>query len=228
MSWLLALVACTGAYDGPAAAGEGAAVFGRVVSLLGDGLGDVTICAFELEVPCVTSAPDGDFLLEPLPEDADVIVTMEKADHLRTAYLHHTSRTQEWQKTLMPAALVDSMANRVDTEFDPASGHVMFILWAGPDYTTFERVAGVTFAIDAGGAEPFYQGAGGLPDPELDATSTTGSGGAFNLDPGTYTVTFSAEAVTCAPWFSPDFAPGAPFPVPAVAGWASYMDLVCT
>lgn len=221
-------MACTGTYDGPPASGDGAAAFGKVVSLLGDGLGDVSICGLDLEVACVTSASNGDFLLEPLPVAADVVVTMDKPEHLRTAYLHHTDVAQEWQKTLMPSALVDTMTSRVDTEFDPTLGHVMFILWAGPDYGAFDRVPDVTFTIDAPGAVTFYQASGGLPDPELDATSSSGSGGAFNLPPGTWSVTFSGGGVTCEPWFSPDFTPGGPIAVPAIAGWASYMDLVCT
>jgi hypothetical protein len=224
-----ALTACTGTYDGPAAAGEGAAAFGKVRSLLGDGLGGVEICGLGLDVDCVISEDDGDFLLEPLPMESDVVVTMEKADHLRTAYLHHTALDQEWRKTLMPASLVDTMTARVDTTFDADAGHMMFILWAGPDYDAFERVPDVTFALTDDGGEAvegtFYQASGGMPDPTLTATSSAGSGGAFNLVPGTYTA--SLEGATCGPWFSPDFVPGEPFSVPALAGWATYMDLVC-
>lgn len=225
---LLALVACTGAYDGPAAGDAGAAAFGKVLTLLGDGLGGVAVCGLDLAIPCVQSEDDGDFLLEPLPLVTDVVVTMRKEGHLPTAYLHHTALTQEWRKTLMPDAIVNSMTSRVDTTIDPAAGHVLFILWAGPDYDAFGRVPDVTFTIDAPDAVTFYQGSGGMPDPALTATSDSGSGGVFNLPPGRYSVTFSSGDLTCGPWFSPDFVAGQPVTVPAIAGFASYMDLVCT
>ena len=94
-------------------------MFGRVKSLLGDGLGDVTLCAYEhLEVPCATTVGDGEFLLEGLPVDADVIVTMERDGNVPTAFLHDTAVTEAWDKTLMPASLVDSRASRMDLTLD--------------------------------------------------------------------------------------------------------------
>ncbi|MEZ4320870.1 MAG: hypothetical protein R3F61_25560 [Myxococcota bacterium] len=226
MLWFLALFACDRTYDGPLPDAETAGVFGRVVGLLGGGVGDVDICAHDLDVPCVTSASDGDFLLEPLPFDADVIITMEKDGHLPTAYHHHTTLTQEWRKTLMSQGIVDLMTGRVDTEQEPGMGHALFILWEGPDYDAFDRVAGVSFDVHgASSGEQFYQADGGLPDADLTATSSSGSGGVFNLVPGRYELTFSGA--TCEPWFSHDFAPGGPVPVTILPDRASYFDLVC-
>lgn len=223
---LLLTLACAGAYDGPAPSGEGAAVYGKVLGILGDGLGDVQVCAHQVDVDCVWSEGDGDFLLEPLPEDADLIITMDKDGHLPTAYHHHTSLEQEWRKTLMADAIVNTMTNRVDVEQQPGMGHIMFILWTGPDYDAYERVEGMSFSVDPPGGASFYQADGGLPDPDLVATSGSGSGGTFNLPPGDYQVSFSGSR-TCEPWFSYDFEPGQPVPVTVLPDRASYMDLVC-
>lgn len=229
MAWLaLALLGCRQTYDGPPPVGDAAVVYGRVVGLLGGGLGDVEVCGHGLDVPCATSEGDGDFLLEPLPEDADVVVTMERDGHLPTAYHHHTALDVEWRKTLMSDAIVDLMTGRVDTEQVPGMGHAMFILWAGPDYDAYDRVEGVAFDLvgtDAG--ERFYQADGGLPDPALTATSTSGSGGVFNLAPGDYALRLSGGGVACEPWFSWDFAPGDPVPITVLPDMASYVDLVC-
>ena len=224
--WLvLSLLACRPSYDGPLPSGEGAAVYGRVVALLGGGIADVRVCARGIDVDCVTTEGDGDFLLDHLPEQTDIIVTMSKDGHLPTAYHHHTGIDQEWRKTLMTSGLVDSMTNRVDTEQRPGKGHAMFILWNGPDYDDFDRVEGVSFDVVGGGGERFYQGGLGLPDTDLDATSGSGSGGAFNLEPGSYELTF--DGARCEPWFSWDFQPGEPVPVEVLPDWASYIDLVC-
>lgn len=218
------MLGCRQHYDGPPPSGDGAAVYGRVVSLLGGGLGDVEVCAHGLDLDCVTSEGDGDFLLEGLPEDADVIVTMRKDGHLPTAYHHHTSLDQEWRKTLMSDGIVNTMTSRVDVTQEPGRGHAMFILWSGPSYDDFERVEGISFSIDGDG-DAFYQADGGLPDPALTATSKSGSGGAFNLPPGRYALTF--DGGRCEPWFSWDFAPGEPVPIEVLPDMGSYVDLVC-
>ena len=226
-TWLtLFILGCTGSYDGPPPTGDGA-VYGRVISLLGAGLGGVEICVHDLDLPCVFSDGTGDFLLEGLPENTDVVVTMWKDGHLHTAYHHNTALDQEWRKTLMSNGIVNTMTNRVDTEQRPGMGHAMFILWNGPDYDTFERVEGWSVSVEPTGGEHFYQAGGGLPDPELTATSSSGSGGIFNLEPGQYSLTFSGAEGTCIPWFSHAFEPGEAVPMTVYPDMGSYIDLVC-
>lgn len=224
---LLALVACDRTYDGPPPSGEGAAIYGRVQGLLGGGLGDVEICVRGVDVPCVTTEGDGEFLVDHLPEETDIVVTMRKDGHLATAYHHNTALDQEWRKTLMSDAIVNQMTNRVDTEQRPGKGHAMFILWSGPDYDDFDRVEGVAMALEPAGGELFYQAGGGFPDPALVATSKSGSGGAFNLEPGDYELTFSGGGLTCEWWFAHAFEPGEPVPVTVFPDMGSYVDLVC-
>lgn len=222
---LLALIApaCGREYGGPTPSADAPSAYGRVVGLLGGGLGDVEVCTDGL--PCVITEGDGDFLLEPLPVDADIVVTMTRENHLATAFQHDTALDQAWRKTLMPTSIVNSMTSRVGVEAQPGLGHVLFILWSGPDYDAFERVEGVSFEVpSAPDAATFYQGPGGLPDVELTATSSSGSGGAFNLQPGQHTLTFDGG---CEPWFSHRFEPGAPVPVTVLPDFASYVDLVC-
>jgi hypothetical protein len=221
---LLALVGCDRTYDGPPPTGD-AAVFGRVVGLLGSGIGDVEICVRDPAV-CTTSASDGDFLIDELPEETDLIVTMRKDGYLATAYHHNTALDQEWRKTLMGDGIVNTMTNRVDTEQAPGMGHAMFILWSGPDYDEFDRVPDVVMSIDPAGGELFYQAGGGLPDLDLTATSSSGSGGVFNLEPGQYALTFTGD-VTCEWWFAHAFEPGQPVPMTVFADMGSYVDLVC-
>lgn len=225
MTWiLLTLLACRQTYDGPTPVGDEAVAYGRVVNLLGSGLGDVEVCGHGLAIPCTTSEGDGDFLLEPLPDASDVVITMTRDGHLPTAYQHHTTLDVEWRKTLMSDFIVDQMTSRVDTEQQPGKGHILFILWSEPTYDS-DRVEGVSFTVDGGGPTPFYQANGGLPDTSLTATSKSGSGGVFNLEPGDYTLSFSGAV--CEPWFSFAFEPGEPVPVTVLPEKASYLDLVC-
>lgn len=224
MLWLLA---CDRDYDGPAPEGDGAAVFGRVGGLLGEGLGDVTVCVVDHdEIPCVVTAGDGDFLVEGLPVDADVIVTMSREGSLPTAFLHDTSLDEAWDKTLMPSSLVNSMASRVDTVLDPALGHTLFILWSEATYQS-DRVEGVSFAFSDETGVSYYQGSGAFPDEDATATTSSGAGGAFNVAPGDYTMTFDDPSGPCAGWFTWAHEPGDPVPVRVIPGFASYMDLVC-
>lgn len=225
---LVVLAACRGGYDGPPPSGDGAAVYGTVSGLLGGGLKDVRVCARGIDVPCVTTEGDGEFLLDHLPEDTDIIVTMKKDGHLATAYHHNTSLDQEWDKTLMSDGIVNMMTNRADTEQKPGKGHAMFILWSGPDYYDFDRVPGVSLRVVGGGGEIFYQANGGLPDPDLNETSNSGSGGAFNLEPGDYELVFTRDSgPDCEPWYSHAFEPGEPVPMTVFAEMGSYIDLVC-
>lgn len=221
------LIACDHAYDGPEPVGAGAAVFGRVGSLLGDGLADVTVCVDDHdEVACATTSGDGEFLLEGLPDATDVIVTMEREGSLPTAFLHNTALTDAWDKTLMPASLVDSMANRVDTTLEPALGNTLFIVWSDTSYQS-DRVEGVTFALAPDVGVSYYQGGGAFPDPDAAATSSSGAGGAFNVPPGDYTMVFDDPRGDCAGWFTFAHEPGDPVPVRILPGFSSYMDLVC-
>jgi hypothetical protein len=223
--WLL--LACDRDYDGPDPEGDGAAVFGRVGSLLGAGLGDVTVCVHEHdELPCAVTEGDGEFLLEGLPVDTDVIVTMEREDNLPTAFLHNTALTEAWDKTLMPSSLVDSMANRVDTTLDPELGHTLFIVWSEASYQS-DRVEGVSFAIAPDAGISYYQGSGAFPDPDATATTSSGAGGAFNVQPGDYAITLDDPRGDCTGWFTWDHEPGDAVPVRVIAGFSSYMDLVC-
>lgn len=224
---LVGLAGCHRGYGGPPPSGDGAAVYGRVVGLLGSGLGGVEVCARGLDRPCAVTEGGGDFLIDHLPEDTDIVVTMEKEGFLRTAYHHNTALDQEWRKTLMSDMIVNTMTNKVDTEQVPGRGHAMFILWSGPDYDTFERVEGISLTVSPAGGERFYQASGGMPDPALTATSSSGAGGAFNLEPGDYTMTFTGAGLTCEWWFSHAFEPGEPVPITVFPDMGSYVDLVC-
>lgn len=217
---LLPLVACDRDYDGVVPDGPGS-VYGRVHGLLGANLGDVRVCQHGVD-NCMTTEGDGEFLIEGLPEDSDVVITMEKEGHLPTAFQHHTSNTMEWDKLLMPIGIVEQMGDRIDTTMEPDKGHVLFILWTGPDYDEFDRVEGISVE---GPGQVFYQGGGlGLSDPELDATTSNGGGGLFNLEPGRVELTFSEP---CESFFSLEFEAGEAVPVDVIEGFGSYFDLVC-
>jgi len=223
----LAILGCKGVYDGPPPSGDGAAIYGRVLGILGSGINEVQICAKEVDVPCVTTEKDGDFLLDHLPEDEDIVVVMKRDGYLTTAYHHNTSLAQEWRKTLMSDSIINTMTSRAETEQKPGKGHAMFIVWSGPDYDEFDRVEGISVTIRPSQGEKFYQAGGGFPDPELKATSNSGGGGVFNLEPGDYELTFSGAGKTCEPWFSHDFEPGEPVPMTVYPEMGSYIDLVC-
>ncbi|MFT7518038.1 MAG: hypothetical protein ACI9MC_000162 [Kiritimatiellia bacterium] len=222
---LLLVIACVGDPPEPQSTTY---LRGTLRNLLQGGIADVRVCIAEID-RCTTTDGQGHFLVEQLPEDTDVTVLIDKDGLFPVALPHHTADSEPpWDKTLLTTGLMESQANRADTELDPELGHFTFMVHqAHFSEGKVEQSEGVALRLEPSGGVPYYLTSGlQRADPDLTATTRSGGGGVLNLSPGDYLVHFQAGG-PCSRILSWDFAPGEPVPVPILAGRGTYIDVLC-
>ena len=207
------------------------ACFSGVFSgLLGARLDGVEVCAPELdEVSCVYSDSDGGWQLPGLPLDSDVLITATWQDAVPTVFPQHTSMDwYDWYKVMVPRSIMNQHANRLDTEIDDARGHLLFLTWEGLnlDGDNTPNVAGVVAELQPSSAL-FYASGLGLASPDLAETSGSGSGGALNLEPGSYGLSLEGPGGTCLEHSFHFLAEDGVVPVPVLEGYATAIDVIC-
>jgi len=211
---------------------EGTACFrGVFKTLLGAPVEDVKVCAPELsDVPCTRTDENGGWKLPRLPPDTNVIVTATHPDMVPSLFAQNTSRSwYEWYKVAVPPDLAEKNAERMGLANRSDRGNVLFLAWEGLniDGVDTPNVKDVTAELRGGGTL-FYGNTLTLADPDLTATSGSGSGGVVNAPPGTIELKLKADAGRCAedPMFHFDVVDGW-IPVPVWEGWNTAMDVIC-
>jgi hypothetical protein len=211
---------------------EGTACFRGVFrTLLGAPVEDVKVCAPDLDdIACTRSDENGGWKLPGLPVDTDVVVTATHPDMVPTLFSQNTSMSwYEWYKVAVPPDLADNNADRMGLSARSDRGNVLFLTWEGLniDGNDTDNVKEVTAKVEGGGTL-FYGNSLTLADPDLSATSGSGSGGLVNVPPGTIELQLKAEAGLCAqdPMFHFAVADGW-IPVPIRAGWNTAIDVIC-
>ncbi len=228
---LLAVCACAKPPPPTCTSGEGTACFTGVFSnLFGKRLEGVRVCAPELpEVACTRSDEDGGWKLPGLPLDSDVLVTATYEDMVPTAFPQHTSMDwYDWYKVLAPQSVMNSNANRLDVSLRDKRGHFLFMTWEGLniDHEDTPNVSGVTLSLTPSGLT-FYGDGLTLATKDRTDTSGSGSGGAVNLEPGTYTARFVGPQGPCREHAFHYLADGANIPIPVLAGFTTAIDVIC-
>ena len=231
LGWVL-LAGCKPLVVPTCAEPEGTACFrGVFQTLIGAPVEDVKVCAPGLpDIPCTRSDENGGWKLPGLPVDTDVIVTAKHPDMVPTLFPQHTSMSwYEWYKVAVPPDLADNNADRMGLQDRADRGNVLFLTWEGLniDGDDTDNVSGVRAEVRGGGTL-FYGNALTLADPDLNATSGSGSGGLVNVPPGTIEVRLKGEGGRCAsePMFHHAAADGW-IPVPVRAGWNTAIDVMC-
>ena len=209
---------------------EFACFSGVFSSLLGARLEGVEVCTPELEdIPCTTSDADGGWQIPGLPRDTDVLVTATYADTIPTVFPQNSGMDwYAWYKVMVPQAIINTHANRLDVELNETRGHLLFLTWEGLniDGDNTPNVPDVVATLQPG-APLFYSNGLGLAASDLTATTGSGSGGALNLEPGTVTATFDGPGGPCT---EPSFhyaSEDGRIPVPIRAGFATAIDVIC-
>lgn len=208
---------------------------GNFITLLQRGIPDVEVCVLDVDgVDCVTTDDDGGFVLAGLPQDTDLVVTATLDGMVPTALLQNSAdEARNFVATLYDVSFAELNAERMGTVYDPAAAHLAFTVFhyaREPGGETLPpHTEDVTFAISPEGGVPYFMNGLFLADDGLQGTSSSGFAGAVNLDPGDYSLSLDNPGGPCGTehYFSFDFAVGEPVPFVGVAGFTSYMDLVC-
>ena len=158
-------------------------------------------------------------------------ITAEHADFVPTLFPQNTALDwYAWNKVAVPPFVVETHADRLDSELDPELGHLLFLVWEGLnlDGVDTPRVTDVEGELLAPDGSLFYADGLGLASASATATTSSGSGGALNLAPGTAELVLTAPEGPCDEasftWALED---DGTIPVPVRAGFFSAIDIVC-
>jgi hypothetical protein len=196
---------------------SGPSAFGRIVGgdygwydTTGDstcGVEGARVCVLETEL-CTTSDEAGQFVLNGLPEDTEVELSIQKPGFYSALRLAHVqSAPINLSKTRILAER-DRSAALESLGLDGASGHgglVAVALTPGEAIGTVSVPSGVKITLTPGDLEPYYSRGvlepGGLSSDELDADleATREGGWALfpELEPGDYAVRFERDGELC-------------------------------
>lgn len=204
---------------------------GAMRGLLGERMPDVALCAVDLDVDCVISDSEGTWKMPGLPLDTDVSITASNDGAVNTVFPQNTSMDwYAWFKVMVPNTIMNTNASNLNVELDPARGHILFIVWEGLniDGVDTDRVPDVTARVMSGEGEVFYASGLGLASKSAQATTSNGSGGVLNLEPGTYELAFDAPGGDCTePMFHWSYTADNVIPVPVIAGHTTAIDVLC-
>jgi hypothetical protein len=182
------------------------------------------------EVACQTTGADGNWALSGVPVNAEVLVSLELADHVSFLRAIKTATAdivmQQFENAMVPQSEVAGLLPNVTVDL-AKGGIVFFITTPGMRFqNAFDWFRGFTVtATPSSGLGPLYLDATHTHDPAATA-SVGGFGQYVNLDAGTYTLEFTVPSgVTCNQW--PNEVYGYPtgqplrIRVPVVAGFST-------
>ena len=201
---------------------------GRFHNIIGAGIEDVRICTDSSD-SCAETDNSGQFILEGLPEAQDIVVMLDKEGFYPSALPHYTSDSEPpWDKILLTDGNMSLVANRVDTALEPGKGHVSFMVHqAHFREGKVSQTRDVRFHIEPDvTTDLYYLNSLQLPDPDLQATTGSGGGGALNLPPGDYTLVLD-HPQDCERILSWDFPPGDRVPFRVFPDRGTYFDVLC-
>lgn len=153
----------------------------------------------------VTDA-DGKVVLQDMPADFDGFYSFAGGGYLTgttqwSEPVHRLGGFRQYQLTdaaLKALALITGIHESADDSFDPGVGHLIFRMQSCVPQRFHDNAVApiaeapdiaVSFAPDEGASRSFYTEETGGVSVTLDATTTDGTGGAFNLLPRNTTVT---------------------------------------
>lgn len=214
--------------------GEDRACFrGVFKTLLGGPIENMKVCAPELpELGCARTDEGGGWKLPGLPRDTNVVLTAAHPDYVPTAFPQNTAMSwYAWYKVGVPEGIAESNAKRLDLEADPDKGSVLFLTWEGLniDGEDTPKVSDVTVETRGRDGAVFYANGLGVADPDAEATTGSGMGGALNVPVGALELRLKAPGGRCGgePMFHYPADADGWISVPVLAGWNSAIDVQC-
>jgi len=151
--------------------------------------------------PCVMTGFDGEFQFPNIPRNTRVMFRFIKNGYYPNMAHYTTKETEEFLTYYLTNDEVNDLAfNVAEVARDDNKSVLIFAVRTGkgPDAT---NVPDVTVTLSpTSGVGPFYAMATGL-DKTLTATTTTGGGSWFNVEPGSYTLTYTHATKKCEPYY---------------------------
>jgi len=205
---------------------------GAFRDLIGSPVSDIKICAPDYpDIPCTRSDENGGWKIPGLPKDTDVIITAKHPEYVSSLFPQNTAWDwYDWYKVAMPLWAMDENAERLKVSLDADKGQLLFLVWEGLNTNgeDTEKISGVKAEIDPDSTLLFYGDGWNLASSDLNETSSSGSGGALNLPPGTYNLRLNGPAGPCAEHsFSFAHEADGNIPIPVRAGFTTAVDVIC-
>ena len=179
----------------------------------------VTVCVYQNStIPCVTSQADGTFTLPGLPIRSDLVLTLKKSGYNSYLLPIETASTDTDERSnpvFMTKPSADPPAIGVPVDFTNKGVIDAFaVVISGADMNVFSATSGTSVSMaPVSGNGPYYLGNNGIA---LDAGTFQSSTALFyNVDPGTYTLTYANPAYDCEPISFPFGGFGFPVTTPA-------------
>jgi hypothetical protein len=196
-----------GVADAAVDAGEGTdeagADAGNLINLANaPPLPGVQVCVYQnTTLPCVTTAADGTFMMMGLPVRSDLVLSFAKSGYSSILQPIETASTD------MDGRGNPIIMNRPDPTFlppgltaDPTKGDISaFAVTAGGDGGSFTGVGGTTITLSPmSGSGPYFVNQQGTIDPSAKSFESS-QAYYFNVDPGTYVLTYANSGYDCEP-----------------------------
>ena len=167
---------------------------------LGDNepLAGVEVC-WQGQEQCTQTNADGRYSIEGVPENSELMLTLQAdAYALGLVPLMVTKGDHEVAPvSLGSTLLMELQSGLIGADSVPGRGQLVFGVSNGIPGDGI-NVPGITAALQpVSGDGPVYTTPAGLPNTELTATSTNGSGVMVNLEPGRYTLNLSGLPDGC-------------------------------
>jgi hypothetical protein len=163
----------------------------------------VQVCVYQNDaIPCVTTQADGTFTLPGLPVRSDLVLTLKKdgyESYLLPIETASTDTDERSNPVFMTRPSPQPPAIGVPVDFTNKGVIDAFaVIISGADMNVFTPTMGTSVTISPTTANgPYYLGDNG---PVLDAGTFQGSTALFyNVDPGTYTLTYANPDFDCEP-----------------------------
>ena len=203
---------------------------------------DFTVCVYDTET-CTTLDDEGNFALEGVPANAEVLLTfVREEDNSNIAFPITTgdedmSGPRPFTVVGRPTAdLMLQVGGEVDGVDDSLSILTFYVGNGG--YDTLRGLAGVEVSYDGPDTAkavkyivPIAQEPGVfVGDESITATSSTGNGFVPNIAPGDYTLTLTDDARTCEPtfaWAGPEGSDAGTFRTQLIEGYATFTFFDC-
>jgi len=179
------------------------------------GIPGVRVCIYPEETVCGTSDSSGGYLIQGVPENAELILSYDHPDYVPTLRMLFT---RENNVILLAPSVMGSvaLAERLATEYsfeaiDGRGSLQFFAMHPTNGVLQLQELSGFTVELkdldgnavlnpDAPSPLPYdvtYASDEGVPNPQLTESSRRGVGGIANIVPGEYELVFSHPDLVC-------------------------------
>lgn len=168
-------------------------------------LRDAFICVDDREdIACSTTDDQGIFTLNALPQEQDLVFTIDSDndDLFPTLVMYRTTDQNEaFQTTPLPRFFTRDFELRFTEDTNSARGHIVIKAIHAREVGA-DAVTGFTATLELNAFEGqlYASDFTNANNVRLEANDTTSQSAFFNVIPGTFDVTINHPTLTCTPW----------------------------